>query len=187
MSAMTVEAEQVVERRRPTWRTLLAGFLLGILASFLVLVVLAFKYGPRGESTTVDLYSGHVITHKFFLWKRSRISGPEFPHVRWAIQHQTPVRSWYIVGSSMSRAGWFEPMVAVSYTTREYVYDIYRLQLPNEEKIKLLHQHHEELDALKLKQQEHYESGKFMERFYKDWERRLEKVAEDGQLAADSA
>jgi hypothetical protein len=75
-------------------------------------------------------------------------------------------------------------MVAVSYTTREYVYDIYRLQLSEEEKIKLLHQYHEELDALKLKQQEHYESGKFMELFYKDWEQRLEKAAAGEQVGA---
>jgi hypothetical protein len=76
----------------------------------------------------------------------------------------------------MSKAGWFQPMYAVRYTTREYEYSIYSLQLPEEEKIKLLHQYHEELDALKAKEQEHYECGKFMERFYRDWEQRLEKA-----------
>ena len=176
MSAMTIEPEQTEKRYRPAWRLFLAGFLLGVLASFLVLVVLAFKYGPRGESNTVDLYSGHIITHRSFLWRRSHTPGPKPPHVRWAIEHQDPVRSWYVVASSMSRAGWFGPMCAASYTTREYVYDIYRLPLPEEEKVKLLRQYHKELDALKLNEQEHYEAGKFRERFYKDWEQRLEKA-----------
>jgi uncharacterized membrane protein len=36
------------------------------------------------------------------------------------------------------------------------------------------------VDALKAKKQEHYESGKFMERFYKDREQRLEKPVQDG-------
>ena len=176
---MVWQSEQVVKKSKSAWRMLFVGFLFGLLASFLVLVIMAFKWGPCGESNTVDLYSGHIITYKFFLWKRSQISGPKFPHVQWAIQHQNPVRSWYIVGSSMSRSGWFEKMMAVSYTTREYVYAIYSLQIPEDEKIKLLHQYHKELDALKLKEQERSKSFDFMESFYMDWEQKLEKIKND--------
>ena len=174
-----MESEQVVKKSKSAWRMLFVGFLFGVLVSFLVLVIIAFKWGPRGESITVDLYSGNAITYKFFLWKRSQISGPKFPHVRWSIQHQNPVRSWYIVASSMSRAGWFGKMLSVSYTTREYVYEIYSLQIPEEDKIKLLHQYHKELDALKLKEQERSKSFDFMESFYMDWEQKLEKIKND--------
>ena len=67
-------------------------------------------------------------------------------------------------------------MLAWDSFRADYVGPIYRLRIPEEEKVKLLHQYHEELDVLKLKEQEHYESGRFMERFYKDWEQRLEKA-----------
>jgi len=187
MSLMTVEARQAGGRGRRTGILFSAGFLSGVLASLLVLVVLAFRYGPRSESVTVDLYSGHIVAYKHFFWRHSIIPAPESPHVRWAIQHQNPPRSWYVVAGGTSRAGWFAPMLSVDYTTREYVYDIYSLQLPEEEKVKLLHQYHEELDALKTKEQEHYEAGKFRERFHKEWERRLEKAARDAQLGAHSA
>ncbi len=157
---------------------LFVGFFFGVLVSFLVLVIIAFKWGPRGESNTVDLYSGHTITYKFFLWKRSQTSKPKFPHVRWAIQHQDPVKSWYRVASSLHR-GWFEKGLAVDYITREYVYEIYSLQIPEEEKIKLLHQYHKDLDALKLKEQECLKSFDFWESFYMDWEQKLEKIKND--------
>jgi hypothetical protein len=174
-----MESEQVVKKSKSAWRMLFVGFLFGVLASFLALIVIAIKWGPRGESSEVDLYSGHVITYKFFLWKRSQILGPKLPHVRWAIEHQNPVRSWYILCSSMSRAGWFEPRIAADYTTRAYVYRIYSLQIPEEEKIKLLHQYHKDLDALKLKEQERLKSFGFMESFYMDWEQKLQKIKND--------
>ena len=168
--------EEDMEKGKPRWRMLFIGFLLGVLVSFLALVIIALKWGPRGESVEVDLYSGHRIIYRHFFSKRSRIPGPKLAHVRWAIQHQNPVRSWYRVGSSMSRPGWFGKMMAVSYITREYVYEIYSLEIPEEEKIKLLHQYHKELDALKVKESELRKSFDYMESFYKDWEQKLEKI-----------
>ena len=180
-----MEPEQDIKKSKSAWRMLFVGFFFGVLVSFLVLVIIAFKYGPRGESSSVDLYSGKIITYKFFLWKRSQISRPKFPHIRWAIQHQNPVRSWYRVGYSMSRAGWFEKMLAVRYKTREYVSAIYSLQIPEEEKIKLLHQYHKDLDALKLKgkevEKEILKSIPITKPFYKDWEQKLEKINTDMQ------
>ncbi len=70
-------------------------------------------------------------------------------------------------------------MLAVRYKTREYVYEIYSLQIPEEEKIKLLHQYHKDLDALKLKEQEYLKSLDFMESSYMDWEQKLEKIKND--------
>jgi hypothetical protein len=179
MSAMTVKPEQVGGKGKSARRAFFAGFLFGVLASFLVLVVVVFKYGPRGESTEVDLYSGRTMTHRFFLWKRSHTPGPEFPHVRWAIGHQNPVRNWYVFVCSTSR-GWFEKGMAVDTFRRNYVYAIYSLQIPEEEKVKLLHQYHEEVDALKSKQQEYYESGRFMERFDEDWAQKVKEAAKEG-------
>ncbi len=173
---MRATTEDVEKGSNSTWKMLLAGFVLGVLVSLLMLVVLAFKYGPRGENTEVDLYSGHTITHRSFLWKRSHIPGPKPSHVRWAIQHQDPVRSWYRPCSSMSRGGWFEPLIAVDFATREYVVHIHSLPIPKEEKIALLHQYHEELDALRLKEQELRRACDFMERFYKDWEQKLKNI-----------
>jgi len=173
----TMESEQV-EKSNTTWRMLFVGFLFGLLVSFLVLVLMTFKWGPRGESNSMDLYSGHVTTHKYFLWKHSQITGPNFPHVRWAIQHLNPVKRWYLPVSG-SRAGWFERKMNTSYSSREYVSEIYSLQIPEEEKIKLLHQYHKELNALKLKEQERLKSIYIMKPFYKDWEQKLEKIQND--------
>lgn len=176
-----MELEQAGRRGKAAWRTFFAGVLSGVMASFLVLVVLAFKYGPRGESTHVDLYSGRHLTYKSFLWKRSQVSGPEYPHVQWAIQHQNPVRSWYVYVCSIGRGGWFEPLMAADTFQGDHVYAIYRLQIPEEEKVKLLHQYHEDLDALKLEEQEFYESRKFMERFHKTWDQKLKDTAKGRQ------
>ncbi|MDT8303266.1 MAG: hypothetical protein RQ760_17435 [Sedimentisphaerales bacterium] len=81
----------------------------------------------------------------------------------------------------MSRAGWFEKKLAVRYVTQEYVYEIYSLQILEEEKIKLLHQYHKELDALKLKEEEIRKSFDYMKLFYKEWEQKLEKIKNDLQ------
>ena len=175
-----MESEQVVTKGK-SWRMLFLGFLMGVSVSFLVLVIIAFKWGPRSESNTVDLYSGHTITHKHFLWKRSHIPGPNFPHVQWAIRHLNPPRSWYMPASSFG-AGWFEKGLHADFNTREYVYHIYSLEIPEEEKVKLLHEYHNQLDALKLKEQELRKSFDFMESFYKDWEKKLERIEKESYL-----
>ncbi len=172
MSENTTELDK---KNRFAWKALLAGVLLGVLVSLLVLVILAFKYGPRSENITVDLYSGHVITHRSFLWKRSHIHQPKPVYVQWAIEHQDPVRSWYLPCAGTGQ-GWFEPGISVDFTTRVYVYQIHSLKIPEEEKVKLLHQYHEELDALRLKDQELGQSRRFMERFYEDWEQKLKDL-----------
>ncbi len=178
-----MESEQVVKKNKSAWKMLFVGFLLGLLASFLVLVIIAFKYGPQGESTSVDLYSGHAKTRKFFLWKKSDITEPNSPHVQWAIKHQNPVRKWYMPAASVSRPVWFGKMRAVSYNTREYICKIYSLQIPEEEKIKLLHQYHKELDALMLKNREMQEEiSKLIpvtKPLYEEWDQKLEKIKND--------
>ena len=76
-------------------------------------------------------------------------------------------------------------MLAVDTNTREYVSAIYSLQIPEEEKIKLLHQYHKELDDLKLKEKEvQHEISKLIpitEPFYNEWKQKLEKIKNDMQ------
>ena len=179
-----MESEQVNKKSKSNWKMLFTGFLLGVLASLLVLVVIAFKYGPRGYRHSVDLYSGHVITNKSFLWKKSQISRPNEPHVQWAIKHLNPVRKWYLPTSSFHK-GWFDKGMFIDCTTRDYVYAIYSLQISEEEKVKLLHEYHKELDALKLKDKEvQKEISKLIpvtEPFYKEWEQKLKKIKNDTQ------
>jgi hypothetical protein len=177
-----MESGEIVKESKPLWRILFVGFLLGVLASFLALVFITFKWGPRGENVEVDLYSGRTITHKSFLGKLSHAPGPMEPHVQWAIQHQDPVKSWYLVGAS-SQKGWFERTLCVDYTTRSYVYEIHSLKTPEEEKVKLLHQYHKELDALKLKEQEQKKYFDFMKPFYAKWDQELQKLKNDATEA----
>ncbi len=172
---MAMTTEEVVKKNRSAWRMLLIGFSLGLLVSFLALVFIAFKWGPQGENIQVDLYSGHIISYKSFLWKHSQINQPKEPHTLWAIKHQDPVRSWYMTGSSTNRGQWFGEMLAVSYNTRSYIYQIYFLKVPEEEKVKLLHQYHKNLDTLKLEMEKPQKFHDSMEQLYTNWEQKLEE------------
>ena len=158
------------------WKLLLVGFLFGVLASFLALVVIACKWGPQGESIQEDMYSGRIIKYKFFLWTRSQVSVPMPPYAQWAIDHQDPVKSWYLFAASTGRGEWFGEMQSVDTKTRSHVYEIYSLPLPEEEKVDLLHQYHRDLDALILKEQERKDHFYFMESFHTTWDKTLKMI-----------
>ena len=170
-----VLADQGCQKHKSTWKPLLIGILLGLLISFLTLVVIAFKWGPQGESITLDLYSDNTIVHKFFLSKRTHTELPKAAHVQWALKHQNPVRGWYLSGSSIARSEWFGSMMSVDYTTRSYVYEIYSLKIPENEKVKLLYQYHQDLDAMKIEQEEYYKAVS-MEALYNKWDKKLEQM-----------
>ncbi len=181
-----MESGQVAKDYKPTRKLLLGGFLLGVLFSFLLLVVIiAFKWGPQGENIQVDLYSGHTIINKHFLWKRWQISEQKNSHVQWAIDHQKVVKSWYCTGSSIGRSEWFGRMMSISFNTRgETVYSIYSLDIPEAEKVKLLHQYHQGLDALKIKQDSEYKkSCDARNDFFTQWDQKLEAIAKDSNQA----
>jgi hypothetical protein len=175
VDAMTTETEQAGRRDRPAWQIYCVGVLSGVLVCFIVLVVLALKYGPYSENALVDLYSGHLVIQKHFFWARSQISEPNAAHVRWAIAHQDTVRGWSKPVCGTARAGWFEGRSTWDSFQGDWVLPIYSLQIAEEEKVKLLRQYHEELDSMRLKE---IESGKSMESFHKDWERRLRSYRE---------
>ena len=105
------------------------------------------------------------------------------PHIQWAIKNQNPVRKWYLQTSSFHK-GWFEKGLYASYSSRQYVSAIYSLEISEEEKIKLLHQYHKELNALQLKVEEHLKSMKSIpitEPFYKEWEQKLDTIKNEIQ------
>lgn len=171
-----MESGQGAQKHKSTWRPLFIGVLLGILISFLALVVITFKWCPQGENAQVDLYSGNIILYEFFLSKRTRTELPREPHVQWAIDNQDPARSWYLPGGSIARSEWFGEMLATDFTTQSFVYGIYSLKIPAEEKVKLLHQYHQDLDAMKIKQNKSNEFVGFMEEFYGKWGQKLETI-----------
>ena len=167
------------QKNKPSWKLFFSGFLLGLLVSFLILVFIAFQWGPQGESVEVDLYSGHTLTHKHFLWKRTHTPGPMSDPVKWAIEHQDPQKSWYVFASSISRAEWFGPMVAVDSATQPFVHAIYSLQVPEAEKIQILQQYHQDLDVTQIKVQERMQPPDLLDSFYTKWQQRLEKLRND--------
>ena len=80
-----------------------------------------------------------------------------------------------MTGSSTNRGQWFGEMLAVSYNTRSYIYQIYFLKVPEEEKVKLLHQYHKNLDTLKLEMEKPQKFHDSMEQLYTNWEQKLEE------------
>ncbi len=174
-----MESEEGIHMKMSGWKFLIVGFLFGVLASFLVLVVIACKWGPRGENSEVDMYSERVMIHKKFLWKRTHTPGPLVPCIQWAIDHQNPVRSWYLVAGGTGRAEWFGELLSYDAVTQPYVYAIYTLPIPEEEKVKLLHEYHQDLDALKLKEQERIESWDIMKPFYEKWDQKMKALKDD--------
>jgi hypothetical protein len=179
-----MEQERVIQKTWSIWKPLIIGFLLGVLLSFLALVIIAFKWGPQGENITVELYSGKTTLHKHFLWRRWQESKPTEPYVQWAIDRQEPVKSWELPGGSIARSEWFGDMLAVDvviHMPTDCVYKIYSMEIPEEEKVELLHQYHQELDPLrqkdqKLREQLYPQLADDMKAFKEKWDQTLKAV-----------
>lgn len=170
-----MEMERDIQHDTSKWRLIFIGFMCGVLVSILAGALVACMWGPQGESIEVDMYSGSLIIHKHYLWKRSRVPGPMQPYSQWAIDHQDPVKSWFIPASSTGRSEWFGQMLSVDTATRSHVYEIYSLAMPEEEKVKFLMQYHQDLDTLKMKLQEQKEIAA-MEAFYIKWDQRVDAL-----------
>ncbi|HML76546.1 MAG TPA: hypothetical protein PKB02_18795 [Anaerohalosphaeraceae bacterium] len=167
--------ERDIQQITSKWRFMIIGFVCGVLVCVLTAVVIACMWGPQGESIEVDMYSGSLIIHKHYLWKRSRVPGPMQPYSQWAIDHQDPVKSWFIPASSTGRSEWFGQMLSVDLTTRSHVFELYSLAMSEEEKVRLLMQYHQDLDALKMKLQEQKEIAA-MEAFYIKWDQKIDAL-----------
>jgi len=170
-----MESEQGVQKK--TWKPLLTGILLGILISILASVVIVFKFSPTSRSVESDMYSDNTIIHEHSLWKHTHTESPKLPHTLWAIEHLKPGRSWYRVTTSFSK-GWFGRGGVYSDSTGPYVYEIYSLNIPEDEKVKLLHQYHQDLDAKKTKQEE-YISSMSMNDFDAKWSQKLKALNDE--------
>ena len=84
--------------------------------SLLALIFIGCTSMPQGQSISVELYSGKTTLHKHFLWKHWQESKPIEPHAQWAIDHQDPVKTWYLTCSSITRSEWFGKMTAITVT-----------------------------------------------------------------------
>ncbi|NLW84975.1 MAG: hypothetical protein GXY41_11335 [Phycisphaerae bacterium] len=156
--------------------------MLGVLISILAVVVIVFIWGPRSRSWEVDMYSDNSILHKHFLWKSTHTESPKQPHVQWAIEHQEPVKGWYLPVSGMT-GSWFGGDLYWDSSSRPYVYEIYSLKIPENEKVNLLHLYHQDLDELKAKFEE-YESSLSMSDFNARWDQKLKAL--DNQDSEES-
>lgn len=174
-----MKSAQTQSTGKPGCKLLVLGILLGLLTSFIVLVLIALQWGPRGESMQVDLYSGRLFIDKHFLWKRSHIYSPMSKSAQWAIDNQDPVRNWYVFVASEGRSHWFSSILCADTITREYASVIYSLPLPEAKRIQLLHQYHQDLDEVQLKIKELAKKDKIMESFYEKWDQQIEKLNND--------
>lgn len=166
-----MESHEDVQKNKSTWKPLLIGVFLGILISILASVFIVFKCSPTSRNNQVDMYTGNSKLHEHSLWKQTHTESPKLPHTQWAIDHLEPSRSWYRTTSSSSK-GWFGRRGVYSDSTGPYVYEIYSLNIPEDEKVKLLHQYHQDLDALKAIE-EKYISSSSMEDFDAKWSQKL--------------
>jgi hypothetical protein len=173
-----MESEGVGQKNKHRWKLLFVGFLLGVLASFLVLVVIACKWGPWTQNFTMDRYSGHSIVYTNRAGKQTSVAGTISPWMQWARDHQDPIRTWYVYGAGMQRTEWFGQELAVDCFLRDYVYEIYKLPVPEQEKVELLHEYYRDLDAMKLKEQQQNEYWNFMKPFYEKWDQKLKTFKE---------
>ena len=86
-------------------------------------------------------------------------------------------KSKYRVTASSSK-GWFGRSRVYSDSTGPYVYAIYSLNILEDEKVKLLQQYHQDLDALKAKQEE-YISSMSMSDFDAKWNQKLKTLNDE--------
>jgi hypothetical protein len=180
----TIFPKPGVQRNSHRQKLLLTGIVFGVLACFLAAVgcqCIASKWGPWTKNIMMDRYSGHSIVYTNRAGKQSSAPSPFAPSMQWAKDHQDPERTWYVYGAGMQRTEWFGQELAVDCFLRDYVYEIYKLSVPEQEKVELLLEYHRDLDALKLKEQEKKISDDDWKSFYEKWDQKL-KILKDGPL-----
>jgi hypothetical protein len=151
------------------WKYLLACAV-GFAAGVLVCILIACIWGPRAETLELDLYSGKQRTIKEFLWHYRISQKTADEHTLWAKKHQQrSITPWYVMVSSTQRPNWFGPMVSGDAYIRDVVRSIYDLSIPEQEKLKLLHEYWSSLDKAR--------SEKPIESVFEQWDQRLEEVS----------
>ena len=140
----------------------IAGFFLGVLACILIACI----WGPRAETLELDLYSGQQRTIREFLWYYRISLQPDEEHTGWAKEQQEKsITPWYVMVSSTQRSSWFGPLASGDACVRDIVRSIYDLSVPQEEKVKLLHEYWSSLDNAR--------SIKPVESVFEQWHQRL--------------
>jgi hypothetical protein len=154
----------------------------GIPACFLAVVgfwCVANQWGPYSKNIMMDWYSGHSIVYKNSLGRHSSIPSPIAPHTQWAIDHQNPVRNWYIYAAGFSRSKWFGRGFFVDAFLRDYIYEIFNLSMSEDEKVELLHEYHGDLDVLKSKEEDKTVTSEDWASFRKKWNQKLDRLKEN--------
>lgn len=177
-----MEANEAVRQNKHKRKLWITVILFGMLACFLAVVgcqCIASKWGPWTQNFMMDRYSGHSIVYTNRAGIQSSVPSPFAPSMQWAKDHQDPERTWYVYGAGMQRTEWFGEELAVDCFLRDYVYGMYKLPVPEQEKVELLHEYHRDLDAMKLKERQQNEYYNFMEPFRTKWDEKLKTLKDN--------
>jgi hypothetical protein len=145
----------------------LAWIMLGIAIGLVLSVAAAYVFGPRGSRTTMNLYTGATWTDHHLLWHTWRSERPAAEHTKWASSHLVTKRTYWPVFVCSEERGWFWGGVHGDGFARDVVREIYNLPVPEERKIELLHEFHENIgNVVVLDSKEPYK------RLYEMWDER---------------
>lgn len=122
-------------------RWLAIGIGIGIVLS----VATAYVCGPRGSQTQMNLYTGETWTTHHLLWHTWRTSDPVGAHTKWALAHVRAGRTYWPVFVCAQQRGWFTGTMCADGIARDIVREICELSAPEERKIELLHEFHEDI------------------------------------------
>ena len=122
---------------------------LGACAGYGLLLGAAYIFGPRSERSYIDLATGAKWTDHRLLWHRWRATHPVAEHTEWARSNTGAVRpSRPVLGSSFDRFGWFGGTRHATGIGRDFIRSIYKLPVPHERKVELLHEFQEDVGNL---------------------------------------
>ncbi len=121
---------------------------LGIGIGIALSVAAAYVFGARSSVTYMDLYTGASWTDNHLLWHTWRSESPVAEHTAWARSHFSTDRRYWPVRVCFSSRGWFGRTIVGDAFPRDIVWEIYRLSVPEERKIELLHQLHLDIGSV---------------------------------------
>ncbi len=125
-------------------------FGLGICVGIILSVGAAYVLGPRGSSTYMNLYDGALWSENNWLWHTWRSEHPLDEPTKWARAHAITNRTTYWPAFCSSRQKkWFWGTVFADGATPNIVYGIYFLSVPENDKIAMLHELHQDLDLMR--------------------------------------
>ena len=146
---------------------------LGIGIGISLSVAAAYVFGPRGSTAQMNLYTGAKWTYHHLLWHTWLTEHPVAEHTKWARSNMGTERTNYTVFRFSYGRGWFDSLEHGDGFARDIVKKIYELSVPDERKIELLHEFHQDIERMrdvndKNRDKNHYKT------LCKKWVERLE-------------